>query len=525
MRRSPLPALVLALTLQVTSAAVISRPRVGEDVSCGQLNVAVVVSSLVSDRQARFLEVSWDNASPLSGDWVGLFNHDPSSGSPTGPLFAVSVNTSSGWAYTGTRTDDVMTPGPLDFTSRCLGAWAAYVKADNTTVLTSNCLRDQSKPPLNLQSCSILYVTVVSVTRTRPTWLSDMKSSLSSLRMNDIFLPGSHDAGSYQEYSGIETLVTKYTITQVAAVTQLHRALCSDYIIHTSYDYCIPMASLVLTDSSQLTADGFEKLPDQIMYPYAEPYDLQKTCEEDVLSQLIYGIRYLDLRVGYYPTRDPVWWVNHGVARLHPLQEFIDDVKTFIQATDEIVILDAHEFPQGFGSDLTVHQLLETYLREQLGALTVPKSLSWSSTLGEVWSSGKRLILSYNQQQLVASSDLLWTGVSQQWGNVDTLDGLYNYLAGVMNNPPTNVGWSAMAELTPNAWQVITDSLGGLRKMADTVNRNVTAWYKGTWGKTVNIVAVDFFKGTAIVDAAIDWNDRRAKQSSCSSVQKSKTGA
>nr|CAD7588419.1 unnamed protein product [Timema genevievae] len=36
------------------------------------------------------------------------------------------------------------------------------------------------------------------------------------------------------------------------------------------------MASLVLTDSSQLTADGFEKLPDQIMYPYAEPYDLQK---------------------------------------------------------------------------------------------------------------------------------------------------------------------------------------------------------------------------------------------------------
>nr|CAD7591230.1 unnamed protein product [Timema genevievae] len=39
------------------------------------------------------------------------------------------------------------------------------------------------------------------------------------------------------------------------------------------------MASLVLTDNSQLTADGFEKLPDQIMYPYAEPFDLLKTCE------------------------------------------------------------------------------------------------------------------------------------------------------------------------------------------------------------------------------------------------------
>nr|CAD7426087.1 unnamed protein product [Timema monikensis] len=36
------------------------------------------------------------------------------------------------------------------------------------------------------------------------------------------------------------------------------------------------MTSLVLTDGSQLTAKSFEKLPDQIMYLYAEPYDLQK---------------------------------------------------------------------------------------------------------------------------------------------------------------------------------------------------------------------------------------------------------
>nr|CAD7256765.1 unnamed protein product [Timema shepardi] len=36
------------------------------------------------------------------------------------------------------------------------------------------------------------------------------------------------------------------------------------------------MASLMLTDSSQLTVDSFKKLPDQIMYPYAEPNDLEK---------------------------------------------------------------------------------------------------------------------------------------------------------------------------------------------------------------------------------------------------------
>nr|CAD7401218.1 unnamed protein product [Timema poppensis] len=44
-------------------------------------------------------------------------------------------------------------------------------------------------------------------------------------------------------------------------------------------DISTVVASLVLTDSSQMIDDGFEKLPDQIMYPYAEPYDLQKHVE------------------------------------------------------------------------------------------------------------------------------------------------------------------------------------------------------------------------------------------------------
>nr|CAD7419888.1 unnamed protein product [Timema poppensis] len=55
--------------------------------------------------------------------------------------------------------------------------------------------------------------------------------------------------------------------------TTIHTNGCT-VDIHESYTS--PMASLVLTDSSQLTSDGFEKLPDQIMYPYAKPDDLQK---------------------------------------------------------------------------------------------------------------------------------------------------------------------------------------------------------------------------------------------------------
>jgi hypothetical protein len=58
-----------------------------------------------------------------------------------------------------------------------------------------------------------------------------------------------------------------------------------------------------------------------------------------------------------------------------------------------------------------------------------------------------------------------------------------------------------MAELT--AWDVITDELGGLRKIADTVNRNVSGWYQGSWGHSANVVAVDFYRGADIFNTAI----------------------
>nr|CAD7602941.1 unnamed protein product [Timema genevievae] len=48
--------------------------------------------------------------------------------------------------------------------------------------------------------------------------------------------------------------------------------------------YTSVLAYVVLTDSSQLTSDGFEKLPDQVMYPYAEPYDLQKNMSLAVVT-------------------------------------------------------------------------------------------------------------------------------------------------------------------------------------------------------------------------------------------------
>lgn len=69
--------------------------------------------------------------------------------------------------------------------------------------------------------------------------------------------------------------------------------------------------------------------------------------DERVLNQLIHGVRVLDLRVGHYPMTPELWWANHGVVRLRPLHQVLDDVIFFVNMTKEIVVLDFHRFPVG----------------------------------------------------------------------------------------------------------------------------------------------------------------------------------
>lgn len=66
-----------------------------------------------------------------------------------------------------------------------------------------------------------------------------------------------------------------------------------------------------------------------------------------------------------------------------------------------------------------------------------------------------------------------------------------------------------MAELTPNTWDVLTDRFGGLRRMADQTNRQVSSWYIKDWGLAANVVAVDFFRGTNLMETSLTWNAKK----------------
>jgi hypothetical protein len=87
----------------------------------------------------------------------------------------------------------------------------------------------------------------------------------------------------------------------------------------------------------------------------------------------------------------------------------------------------------GFGSGLDIHEKFLEYLEQEFGNIAAPSSLTWNAKLGDIWSINRRLLLTYNNNQMVEKNDILWPAVAHQWGDVQTLDDLYIYLSGVVN--------------------------------------------------------------------------------------------
>ena len=224
----------------------------------------------------------------------------------------------------------------------------------------------------------------------------------------------------------------------------------------------------------------------------------------------MYGIRYFDMRVGYYAETEEKFWANHHFARVNPLPEIFAHVKRFLNETNEIIILDFHRFPVGFYNHQDRHHQLANYLLTEFEDYLVPEEYGVNITLAELWKSDKRLIVAYNHDVTASYGNYLWKGIPQKWGNKQVVSELNDFLHGTMaKHRDILYIWADMAELTPTAFDIILKPNLGLRKMADEVNRNLTIWAREDWWDKANIVATDFFLGNNIIDIALEANLRR----------------
>ena len=106
----------------------------------------------------RQIELNWHGGGgPMAGDFVGLYQHDPSS-NPANPLRRISVYSGgAGYFKTDVQFGFPILDRQLPIGDSCLGYWIAYVR--NGAAMATNCLK--IRPSWMWQNRFLLYISSI----------------------------------------------------------------------------------------------------------------------------------------------------------------------------------------------------------------------------------------------------------------------------------------------------------------------------------------------------------------------------
>lgn len=239
------------------------------------------------------------------------------------------------------------------------------------------------------------------------------------------------------------------------------------------------------------------------------PTDQWGACQDDTFTyQLRNGIRVLDLRL----YRDPKEMYTHkeyifkhgGYHSRRYLNDCIHEVLEFAeQNPGEIVILDFHEAQlDGRAQDVI------TTLSIALGNRCIP-STARELTIGEIRNRhpGRNIIIAW---WLSPPPWFCWPGVSQTWtgNNYNSPYDLLLHADQIMANPP----------IISRLWSMFAagyNDLGPIRFGSDAAHLNFffNAAHSNTYRQPPkgNVINVDFFAGTGVVDRCISATKNRAR--------------
>ncbi|KAF2360490.1 PLC-like phosphodiesterase TIM beta/alpha-barrel domain [Trinorchestia longiramus] len=262
--------------------------------------------------------------------------------------------------------------------------------------------------------------------------------------------------------------------------------------------------------------------------------------DETILDQLLYGVRHLDIRLGYYPDTPEKLWINHDAVRWAPFSTLLDDVLHFTKLSPDLVVLDIHRTPVGFEDPQATVEVLDA-IQNKLADLLYPYPSDSSSplastnahhanwnqtreateirnatkpqvTLGDIWTAGRSVIVCWGDRGMRLNNPWLWPSVIQEWADAQLKSDLMSFLeASSQRHSSTSAFWALMAQLTPSFWDVVLRSSVGIRGFTDRIAGSVDKWLENSeWLESGSIIAVDFFHSTRMVNTIIDINIARA---------------
>lgn len=203
---------------------------------------------LTINAQKRFIEVSWVNAPARDEDRIMLTSQEPVSFKklayiPEAAKLSIE-NEGSGFGCCGggggsaEKSTENITTTESPYKAKDINYWisndgknpivAALKPAESSLWFTTGVPFDYNlSKSVNVQTSGYGYwasyvapdgsILASTSLRAYPRWMNDMRSIVGNLRFRDLFIPGSHDSGSYRNnFDPLlkETLITKYSLCQ-----------------------------------------------------------------------------------------------------------------------------------------------------------------------------------------------------------------------------------------------------------------------------------------------------------------------
>ncbi|XP_060654358.1 uncharacterized protein LOC132789992 [Drosophila nasuta] len=402
------------------------------------------------------LEINWGPDCFAPPEWIGIYREDPSVSSLAPEVHLAGIQN---------RTGKRLTPfklGKLHFP----GGWQREEAEQSSSVTSYSKGKCLNYYVASYNGTELLTIDCLKI---QPNWMAHLKEA-AQLPLKQLFLPGTHASGTY---------VDTYSKTKSSDV------------------------------QNYLVAQHF-----------------------DVWSQLVFGIRYLDLSVGAKVYRnkntdkrksdaDQFWVVNEHQF-VNPLIGVLRDVRRFVELSKEVVVLDFSSFPLGFYKHPDVYSSLFQLIRQELGDVAYKRNVSSNEhcadrSYEDLRLAGGHVLLLFPTQELPHpdnESALLctpWQRFTTSYMNISqTLDYMRLLFRKKKDSPVQDDGWIFLARMSFEHAYNTRRKFQPARERAELVNPKVNLWLTGPWGFNANVVAMDFFSNTNLIDLAINVNAHKA---------------
>jgi hypothetical protein len=218
-----------------------------------------------------------------------------------------------------------------------------------------------------------------------------------------------------------------------------------------------------------------------------------------IFDQLHCGVRYFDLRFGYFKQGDEFWIMHHAWSSRVNLFEVLESLVNFLELhTKEIVILQFSHFK--YFND-NVHRKFKDRLENRLGKWIVDSSSAFTSKLSEMWKLDKRVVIVSECTMFPEFCPV--STLPSIWHNKADVDKLKIGLDLEVEQKHESA-WILQAILSPKQhrpWSV--------KALAELVNPHVMKWLKEWNTDNLNIVIIDYVTSPEFAEIIIDINKKR----------------